>query len=91
MELTKRVREIGQKIEFLRAGSSLEKIDANILAQEIEALYLTWGLAGLDGLSIDGTAATADTLLASGPEELVNEIVAAVKAQCGLSEAERKN
>jgi hypothetical protein len=92
MELSRRVREITQKTEFLEAGSELrEKIEAGILAQEVDAMYLRWALVGVDGLEIDGEAATAEQLLDRGPEELAREIVIAIKEQCGLSEAERKN
>src|ERR1700686_2409602 len=92
MELSRRVREITQKTEFLEAGSELrEKIEAGILAQEVDAMYLRWALGGVDGLKIDGEAATAEQLLDRGPEELAREIVVAIKEQCGLSEAERKN
>ena len=92
MELSRRVREITQKTEFLEAGSELgEKIEAGILAQEVDAMYLRWALVGVDGLEIDGEAATAEQLLDRGPEDLVREIVVAIKEQCGLSEAERKN
>jgi hypothetical protein len=92
MELSRRVREITQKTEFLEAGSELgEKIEAGILAQEVDAMYLRWALVGVDGLEIDGEAATVEQLLDRGPEELAREIVIAIKEQCGLSEAERKN
>jgi hypothetical protein len=92
MELSRQVREITQKTEFLEAGSELrEKIEAGILAQEVDAMYLRWALVGVDGLEIDGEAATAEQLLNRGPEDLAREIVAAIKEQCGLSEAERKN
>jgi hypothetical protein len=92
MELSRRVREISQKAQFLHAGKDLlEKVEAGILSQEIDAMYLRWGLVKIGGLSIDGEPATADGLLENGPEELTREIVAAIKQQCGLSEAERKN
>jgi hypothetical protein len=92
MELSRRVREITQKTEFLEAGSELgEKIEAGLLAQEVDAMYLRWALVGVDGLEIDGEAATAEQLLDRGPEELAREIVVAIKEQCGLSEVERKN
>jgi hypothetical protein len=92
MELSRRVREISRKAEFLAAGTELhEKIEANILAQEIDAMYLQWGLVSVDGLSIDGEGATALHLLEKGPENLAREIVCAIRAQCGLTEAERKN
>ncbi len=92
MELSRRVREISQKAEFFEAGTELhEKIEANILAQEIDAMYLQWGLAAIDGLIIDGEPATVAQLLERGPEDLAREAVGAIKEECGLSEAERKN
>jgi hypothetical protein len=92
MELSRRVRELSRKAEFLQAGTEIhEKIEANILAQEIDAMYLHWGLVSMEGLTIDGEVATAELLLEKGPEELVREVVGAIKEQCGLGEAERKN
>lgn len=92
MELSRRVREISRKAEFLEAGTELhEKIEANILALEIDAMYLQWGLAGIEGLIIDGETATATQLMEKGPEDLAREIVGAIRQQCGLSEPERKN
>jgi len=92
MELSRLVREIGKKAEFLEAGTELqERIEAGILTHEVDAMYLRWGLVSVEGLTIDGTPATAEQLLDSGPEALTQEIVVAIKAQCGLSEAERKN
>jgi len=92
MELSRRVREISRKAEFLDAGTELhEKIEANILAQEIDAMYLQWGLVKIDGLIIDGEAASTVQLLEKGPEDLAREVVGAIKEQCGLTEAERKN
>jgi hypothetical protein len=92
MELSRRVREISRKAEFLEASTELhEKIEANILAQEIDAMYLQWGLVSVDGLIIDGEPATTAHLLEKGPENLAREVVGAIKEQCGLNEAERKN
>jgi hypothetical protein len=92
VELSRRAREISRKAEFLEAGSQLqEKIEGSILAQEVDAMYLTWGLVSIAGLTIDGEAATAERLLERGPDELTKEIVSAIKEQCGLSEGERKN
>ena len=65
-------REIGRKAAFLEASTELyEKIEANILAQEIDAMYLEWGLASINGLNIDGEAATGAQLLAKGPDDLM--------------------
>jgi hypothetical protein len=92
MELSRRVRELSRKAEFLEASTALhEKIEANILALEIDAMYMHWGLVCIEGLIIDGQAADAAQLLEKGPEALAREVVSAIKGQCGLSEEERKN
>lgn len=92
MDLSKQVREISRKMEFLEAANEVhEKLEARILAQEVEAAYLRWGLVGVYGLTIDGEEASAAQILEKGPEELAREIVGAIKHQCGLSEEERKN
>jgi len=92
MELLRLIRELAVKLPYLEASSDLrEQVEANLLTQQIDELYLRWGLTALKGLTIDGEAATAGSLIESGPEELTKEIAAAIKAQCGLSEDERKN
>jgi hypothetical protein len=48
-------------------------------------------LQAVEGLELDGAPATPESLAGSGPEELFREAVAAVRAEAGLSEAERKN
>lgn len=92
MELARRIREIAARMEFLAAGQEpREKVEAALAAAELERAYIEWGLAGIQGLEIDGQAATPESLIGAGPEELCREIAAAVKAECGLDEAERKN
>ena len=91
-ELTTSIREMSRKGEFLEAGNDFaEQVEANLLACEIEKMYLRWGLVSIEGLTIDGEAASVDLLIDRGPEDLAKEIVTAVRAQCGLSEEERKN
>jgi len=92
MELIRRIRELSLKCEYLTAGEAAEeKLQAALFSAEIDRLYVTWGLQDLTGLEVDGAAATPELLVASGPEDLFREIAAAVKAECGLSEPERKN
>jgi hypothetical protein len=92
IELIRRVREAAARVEFLEAGSDpREKIEAALLGSEIDRLYLLWGLAKIEGLTVDGEPATTESLAAAGPEALAREIVAAIKAESGLSEDERKN
>jgi len=92
IELARAIREIGRKLEFLEAGSDpREKIEAAVLETEIDQAYLEWGLAEIAGLSIDGEDATPRTLIDRGPMALAMEILARIKAECGLSEGERKN
>ena len=90
-ELTRRLREIAQKVEFLEAGSPKERIDAALLTSEIDRLYALWGVVEVRGLDLDGVPATPESLAAVGPEELFREAIATVKAECGLTDAERKN
>ena len=92
MELFRLIREIAANLAYLDASSDFrEQVEATLLEQEIENLYLRWGLVKIDGLSIDGEPATTELLLERGPDELAREIAASIKTQCGLTEVERKN
>lgn len=92
LELMKKVRELGLKLEFQRTGDGIDdRLEAGLLAGEIDALYLEWGLASVDGLVLDGVPATPVAVISSGPEELTREILDAIRAECGLNEDERKN
>jgi hypothetical protein len=91
-ELLRRVRELARRMEFLDAAQEpAQKMDAALLRAEIDRLYVSWGLRAVSGLQLDGAEATPDSLAESGPEELFREALAAVRAETGLSEPERKN
>jgi hypothetical protein len=91
-DLTRRLRDLLQRIEFLQAGNDpRETLEAALLATEVNRVYLLWGIEDVTGLELDGEPATPESLAAAGPEELCREIIAAVKAECGLTETERKN
>lgn len=91
VELMRQVRELARKAEFLEAGGAGDKMDSALLQREIDRVYLTWGLREISGLDLDGAAATPDSLADAGPEELFREALAAVRAETGLDEVERKN
>jgi hypothetical protein len=92
IELARRIREIGRKMEYLEAGSDpREKLEATVLAAEIDRAYLEWGLISIEGLQIDGAAATTESLLDRGPVELAVEILSRIKSECGMTGDERKN
>ncbi len=92
LELMRRVRDLAARIEFFEAGrDESNRMEASLLGGEMDRLFLEWGLEDLRGLEIDGEPATVAMLVESGPEELVHEVLAIVKAECGLSETERKN
>ena len=92
IELARRIREIGRKMEYLEAGSDArETLEATVLAAEIDRAYLEWGLVAVEGLEIDGVAATPETLVDRGPVELAMEILGRIKLECGMTEDERKN
>jgi len=92
VELTRRIRELAARKEFMEAGGTVsEKMEAALLSSEIDRIYVLWGLKEIEGLELDGQPATPESLIESGPEELFREALNAVKQQCGLSEEERKN
>lgn len=92
IELARRIREIGRRLEFLEAGNDArDKLEAMVLASEIDRVYLEWGLEAVEGLTVDGETATPALLIDRGPAELAAEILARIRSECGLSEDERKN
>jgi hypothetical protein len=92
VELMRRVRELAGRKEFQDAGEDARgKMDAALLQAEIDRLYVVWGLREVRGLTVDGVAATPESLGEAGPENLFREALAAVRAETGLSAVERKN
>jgi hypothetical protein len=92
VELMRRIRELAKRAEFLAADQSTEgKMDAAIARAEIERVYVAWGVRAVSGLVVDGHDAGPETLCGNGPEELFREALAAVRAETGLNEQERKN
>jgi hypothetical protein len=96
IELARRIREIGRRMEYLEAGGKLENgaretLEATVLSAEIDKAYLEWGLVKVEGLQIDGDAATPEAVVDRGPVELAVEILGRIKSECGMSEDERKN
>ena len=91
IELTNKAREIVLKHEFLKAGEASDQLEATLGELLVRKLYFEWGLQEIEGLVVDGEAATGEAIIAKGPEELTDEIVATIRAQLELSEEERKN
>lgn len=92
LELVRNVRDFAQKMEFLDAGGEIrDRFESSVLGAEIDRLYLEWGLQAVDGLEIDGEAATPALTIEKGPETLAREIVRRIREECHLSEDERKN
>ena len=92
IELARRIREIGRKAEFLEASADTRgKLEATVLAAEIDRVYLEWGLIGVEGMEIDGAPANALSVIEAGPIPLTAEILNRIKRECGLTEDERKN
>ncbi len=93
LELMKRVGDSLARLEFLQAGEPTVEstAEATRLGGAIDREFLEWGLQEVEGLAIDGQAATPVTLIESGPELLVQEALRAVRSAVGLSEQERKN
>lgn len=92
IELLQRVQELAARIECLEAGEDpRDKLQASLLACQLDRIYILWGLERVEGLLIDGEAATPERLVEAGPEELCREALRAIKAEFGLSAEEEKN
>jgi len=92
LDLVQRVRQFAQRIEFLEAGGEMgDKIESSLLGAEVNRIYLEWGLQAVEGLTTDKERATPALLIEKGPEALTQEIVNRIRAECHLSEDERKN
>lgn len=92
IELMRQVRDLATRVEYFEAGREAKNdMEASLLGAEIDRLYLRWGLKEVRGIEIDGAPATAESLIENGPEELFYEALTAVRAECGLTENERKN
>ena len=92
VELMRRIRDLARRVEFLDAGKRPdEKMDAALLRAEIDRMCLIWGLRSVAGLTLDGAEASPESLAEAGPEDLFREALAAVKAEIGLTDEERKN
>lgn len=91
IELTRKIQDLIFKNEFLRAGDALEQSQATLADLLARKVYLEWGIADLDGLTIDGSPASIQDLIERGPEGLCEEIANAIQSELNLSEEERKN
>jgi hypothetical protein len=92
LELMTRVRDLAARLEYFDAAKDgRNRMEASLLGAQMDGLYLAWGLEAVLGLSIDGEPATPESLAERGPEALVQEALTAIRAECGLSEAEIKN
>jgi hypothetical protein len=91
IELTRRLHELTLRNDFLRDGSELQQLELTLAELLVQKVLIEWGLVAIEGLTIDGRQANPALLIEAGPEELVAEIAAAIKRECGLDEEERKN
>jgi hypothetical protein len=66
-------------------------LEAALSSLLVAKLYIQWGLETIEGLSINGQMATAESLIANGPESLADEIVQTIQAESSLTNDELKN
>ncbi len=91
IDLTRNVRELMLRHEFLKAGDASDQLESSLGELLVRKLYVEWGLKEIQGLTIDDEAADMKLLVEKGPEALTEEIATAIRAQLELSEEERKN
>ncbi len=90
--LLEAVHNVLQELKFRESGSDEDsQLRAGILRLTLQRIYLQWGLLAVRNLTIDGLEATPELVVQAGPEDLCEEIFAAIRAECGLSPTERKN
>lgn len=93
-EKSAKLRELGERARALddqngqEALQILEQINS-LMVDEIDPVYVRWGLKSIDGLEIDGKPATPELLIEDGPPELYREILAAINEAAGLTERQR--
>jgi len=91
IELTRRVRELTLRNEYLRGGTTPDQLESALGELLARRLYVEWGLAAIEGLTIDGNAASSESLIEKGPEELTEEIANSILSELTISEQETKN
>lgn len=90
--LMREMAEALAELEFQDAGQDWRsRLRAGELRLRIEAAYVRWGLLEIRGLTIDGVAADAGSLIERGPEPLGREIARRIRAEAGLAPDELKN
>ena len=86
------LKALASEEAFHRAN---EEAASDIAAAELQARIdekaIRTALLGIEGLSIDGEAATVESLIVSGPESLAREIAEAIAEESSITEDERKN
>jgi hypothetical protein len=75
----------------LRRWSELLAQIGRIDHREMEPQAVRFVLVSIEGLDIDGEPAKLDAIMERGPDELYDEILAAVKRELGLLPAEASN
>lgn len=74
MDLTRRIRELSVRDEFLRSGSPSEQLNAAENELAVRKTLIDWGLANVARLSLDGEPATAKALLKRRPKNLQTKL-----------------
>lgn len=91
IELTKRVRELTLKNDFLRSGTPCDRLDEALGELLARRVYLEWGLSKVEGLRIDDKDANPEMLIEQGPEKLADEAARLIVNELHLNEEETKN
>ena len=91
IELTRRVRELTLKNDFLRSGTPCDQLDEALGELLARRVYLEWGLSKVEGLRIDDKDATPEMLIEEGPEKLANEAARVIVDELHLNQEETKN
>jgi hypothetical protein len=87
VEASKLAQDSGSDKDFIRANN-----EASLFAfSEWYPAWIKWGIAKIDGLTIDDEPATIEKFCEFADEELILEAFRLIQEQAGLGDAERKN
>jgi len=92
IELTRAIHEITVEQEFHAAdGSERGRAAAALASLKAEAAVIGWGLAGVEGLVMDGEPVDIEHFLERAPERLAREALGEIQRASSLTADERKN
>jgi hypothetical protein len=72
----------------MKRSALIDQIN-ELVARDMNPIWIKHYLSEIHGLEFDGTPATIETFISDAPSELFNELVELIKGQAELTETEK--